>query len=63
MQQKSQKEIEEAQKRFEESGGQKGEKTESKAGRIIRTIFLWVVMLGFAALFIMLFVKKCSGQI
>ncbi len=63
MQQKHREEIEEAQKELKTSGEQKVEKRGSKVGRIIRTIFLWVIMLAFIAFFIMLVVKKCSGEI
>ncbi len=56
-------ETEKAQKGLKASGGQPGEKRESKAGRIIRNVVLWAVILAMLALFIMLVAKKCSGQI
>ncbi len=42
----------------EEPAGKRG----GKAGRVARNVVLWVVMLAFLAFFIMMVVRKCSGQ-
>ncbi len=46
-----------------EGGEPKAGKTESKWRRIVRNIVTTVLMLAFLVFFIILFAKKCSGQI
>lgn len=43
------------------SAGQPVAKSESKAGRIIRTAIMWVVVAAFVAFAIILVARKCSG--
>ncbi len=63
MQDKGKQEMDQKQGGVPEGKGEPAVKRGSKVGRVARKVVTWVLMLAFLVFFIMLFVKKCTGQI
>ncbi len=61
MQQEPMGEAGKPEKRPPEGGADKKEKAESRVGRLARNVLIVVFGLALVAVFVMMFVKKCSG--